>query len=140
MRRIIMALTLVCAGIAGSGHAQNTAKSARIVVELNTAATSDAGCTMTFVVSNAHDADLTKLVYETVLFDTAGQVERLTLFDFGILPAGRQRVRQFVLPNLQCESVSQVLFNGANECEGLDNGLCDTTLEPQSRTDIKVSG
>ena len=83
-----------------------------------------------------------KIIYEAVLFDTEGQVDRLTLFDFGTLPPARPRVRQFVVPQTTCEGLGRILFNGANACEtgGSASGICDTGLLPTSRTSIEVLG
>jgi hypothetical protein len=41
-----------------------------------------------------------RLSLETVLIDATGRVDRLTLFDFGALPDGVPRVRQFDIPGL----------------------------------------
>ncbi|WP_246252339.1 hypothetical protein [Parasulfitobacter algicola] len=83
-----------------------------------------------------------KVVYEAVLFDKNGQVNRLTLFDFGSLPSQRPRVRQFAVPQMTCENLGRVLFNGASTCvgDGLDETLCDNGFLPSSRIDIEVLG
>ena len=77
------------------------------------------------------------------LFETeAGRVERLTLFDFGTLPAARPRVRQFVVPDLACEALGRVLFNGAETCTGagLAEGACEDGLLLSSRTAVELLG
>jgi len=83
-----------------------------------------------------------KAVYETVLFDKSGQVNRMTLFDFGELPYGRPRVRQFEIPNLQCENLGRVLFNGVHACsgEGIDAAKCEGGLNLSTRTPVEVLG
>lgn len=116
---------------------------AGLSIELNAATTAESGgCTMSFLIENGHDAEITKAVFETVLFDTDGQVERLTLFDFGELPEGRPRVRQFTIPGKACDGFGRILFNGANTCEAgeLGDGACTTGLILDSRTDIEVLG
>jgi len=114
----------------------------RIAVELNTAQSTEEACILTFQVINAFDAEIGKVVYETVLFDTDGGVERLTLFDFGALPAGRPRVRQFSVQGTRCEGLGRILINGAQTCvaEGLEESVCETGLELSTRTDIEVAG
>ncbi|WP_353336846.1 hypothetical protein [Pseudooceanicola nitratireducens] len=111
-------------------------------IELNAAAAQETGCKLSFVVQNGYGADATKTVLETVIFDAAGQVNRMTLFDFGTLPQGRTRVRQFVIPGTACEGIGQVLFNGAHSCqvEGQDAGACMSNLRLSTRTDIEVLG
>ncbi|MBM05585.1 MULTISPECIES: hypothetical protein [Sulfitobacter] len=111
-------------------------------VELNAADTTDANCKLTFLITNGLATPLDKAVYETVLFDREGTVDRLTLFDFGALPVGRPRVRQFVVPQTTCENLGRILFNGAQSCagEGIEAGTCERALAPATRTDIEVLG
>ena len=94
------------------------------------------------MITNGLDTQVDKVVYETVRFDTSGQVNRLTLFDFGTLPPARPRVRQFAVPDMTCDQLGRVLFNGANACEGtgLADGICGTGLLPSTRTQIEVIG
>lgn len=112
----------------------------RLSVELNAAETTEGACKLSFLITNGFDASIEKVIYEAVLFDADGQVDRLTLFDFGSLPAARPRVRQFVLPDITCEGLGRILFNGANTCEGVATGACDTGLMPSTRTEIEVLG
>ena len=125
-----------------SAVAQESDIDGRVSVELNAAETVEASCKLTFVITNGLEQPIDKLVYEAVLFDETGQVDRLTLFDFGSLPPARPRVRQFVVPELTCEGLGSVLFNGASTCEGadVDAGVCDTGLLATSRTHVGVSG
>ena len=125
-----------------SAVAQESDIDGRVSVELTAAETVEASCKLTFVITNGLEQPVDKLVYEAVLFDETGQVDRLTLFDFGSLPPARPRVRQFVVPELTCEGLGSVLFNGASTCEGadVDAGVCDTGLLATSRTHVGVSG
>ena len=111
-------------------------------VELNAADTTEANCKLTFLITNDLSAPLDKAVYETVLFDREGTVNRLTLFDFGQLPVGRPRVRQFVVPQTTCENLGRILFNGAQSCDGagIEAGICESALAPATRTEIEVLG
>tara|TARA_R110002110_G_scaffold117021_5_gene289181 strand:- start:1646 stop:2062 length:417 start_codon:yes stop_codon:yes gene_type:complete len=110
-------------------------------VELNAQSETDAGCLLTFMVGNGHPQDIESAVFETVLFNKSGQVDRLTLFDFGGLPAGRPRVRQFQVDGLACDDLGQVLINGASTCKvgGADSALCGT-LELGTRTGTELIG
>lgn len=113
-----------------------------VFIELNAVKTNAEACTFTFQVINGHAQDLTQAIYEAVLFDQDGQVNRLTLFDFGALPSGRPRVRQFVLQGARCQDLSRVLINGAHECAGagLAEDACISGLKLSTRTDIEVAG
>ncbi|WP_299558927.1 hypothetical protein [uncultured Sulfitobacter sp.] len=125
-----------------AGAAQETDIDGRVSVELNAAETIETSCKLTFLITNGLEQPIDTVVYEAVLFDADGQVNRLTLFDFGALPQARPRVRQFVVPKLTCEGLSRVLFNGANSCEGaeVEAAVCETGLLATSRTGIEVSG
>lgn len=115
---------------------------AAVAIELNAAQTSDGACTLSFVVLNGHAAQIDQAVYEAVLFDATGRVDRLTLFDLGALPPARQRVRQFSVPNITCEGLGSILFNGADTCTGesLPQAACEAGLILSTRTDIEVRG
>jgi hypothetical protein len=139
-RTAILSLPLVIA--APLVAAQETDIKDQISVELNAAETTEDACKLTFMITNGLETPVDKIIYEAVLFDTEGQVDRLTLFDFGTLPPARPRVRQFVVPQTTCEDLGRILFNGANACEtdGSASGVCDTGLLPTSRTSIEVLG
>lgn len=132
----------ICAALsiaAPAAQAQAQAQDAigpRVQVELNTAQSHTDNCTLTFLIQNGHAADIDRAVYEAVVFDTSGQVERLTLFDFGPLPAARPRVRQFVISGLSCDGISQILINGAQTCDApdLDATACQDGLAVSSRS------
>ncbi|MDF1671120.1 MAG: hypothetical protein P1U83_16055 [Roseovarius sp.] len=113
-----------------------------ILIELNATQSTDEACTFTFQIINGYTSDIQKAVYEAVLFDSNGTVNRLTLFDFGSLPAGRPRVRQFVMQGTKCNGLSRVLINGAHACEvaDLEKSACEKGLQVMSRSDIEVTG
>jgi len=110
----------------------------RLSLELNRVDALDGACRLTFMAENGLGADLDALSLETVLIDTEGRVERLTLFDFGALPAGIPRVRQFDIEGLACDSLGRVLINGVSDCGGVEG--CGDALEFGTRTDVEVIG
>ncbi|WOI55000.1 hypothetical protein [Palleronia sp. LCG004] len=122
--------------------AQEVEAVAGLSVELNTTAPAQNGCTVSFVVRNGYDAPIDQAVFETVIFDSEGQVDRLTLFDFGDLPAGRTRVRQFTLSEISCDNIGQILVNGASTCEApqLGEEACMDGLNLESRSDVELIG
>lgn len=81
-------------------------------------------------IPKGHSSSVTKAVCETVLFNTAGQLDRLTLFDLAALPQGRPRVRQFSVSGMTRKGLSQVLVNCAHtrEAEGLPGTPAKPTL------------
>ena len=134
---VLAALT----GLAAMAQAQEEL-SDTVLLELNTAQSQGDACTLTFQIINGYESEIDSLVYETVLFDSEGGVNRLTLFDFGALPPGRPRVRQFSVPGMTCEGLGRILINGAHACEGegLDAGACVNGLKLDSRVAIEVLG
>ena len=139
MRALLIALALFFS--TSIANADETG-SAGITIDLNTLQPVEGGCQLTFVASTAHADGIEKLVFEMVLFTTEGAVDRLTLFDFGEIPARAPRVRLFVLPQLECTNLGQLLFNGVNACQigGAENTACATGLTLTSRTDVELLG
>lgn len=139
MRHIFCVLTGLAAlwGAAGSA---GTAKG--ISMELNAADLVGEACRITFVVTNQTDTPVDKAIYETVLFSKKGSVLMLTLFDFGALPTGVPRVRQFQVSDTSCSRIGMVLINGANTCTvaGDPNDICGSGLDTTSRIDIALEG
>ncbi|MEL6294706.1 MAG: hypothetical protein AAFR10_10615 [Pseudomonadota bacterium] len=135
-------LALVMAVLPFRVAAEEVDLAGKVAIELNTVSEGEGSCTLTFMVTNGHTVGIDKLVFETVLFDAGGAVDRLTLFDFGALPVGRPRVRQFAVPNLACGDLGRVLFNGLHTCDAADLEIaaCADELVPTSRVEIEVLG
>lgn len=107
-------------------------------LELNGLSSTDKGCLFTFVVSNAHVSEFDNVGYEVAIFNKKGLVDRLTVFDFRSLPAGKTKVRQFDLPRLACADVGRMLINGASACtiSGTASDLCESSYAATSRVDV----
>ena len=129
---MVMRVAAFCVLIAGPAAAQSLQS---LAVELNTAedlgATTGMACRLSFLAENKLGADLSAVVFEVVVLNAQGQVDRLTLLDF------------HDLPGVACDSVAQLLINAANTCtgEGVDPGACMKGLAVTSRvTGTEVSG
>lgn len=135
--------------------AQDSKPAPGVAVQLNSLTPLDTGCRLTLMATNGLKRDLKKLVLETVLFNTSGAVERLTLFDLQSLPMGRPRVRQFDIAGLACENLGQMLVNGVSHCEGaaeaesesesgddavITANTCQNALRLSSRISVDVLG
>ncbi|MEM9248834.1 MAG: hypothetical protein AAGB05_09090 [Pseudomonadota bacterium] len=145
-RILCTAVAVAAAAIAtifgpGEARAQDTSDGA-LTIELNAVMPADGGCTIVFLLQNEGSAPVSSAVFEAVLFDQAGAVNRLTLFDFGALPAARPRVRQFVIPELACDGIGAVLINGAQTCTvgGASSSICEDRLKLSSRVDVELIG
>lgn len=110
-------------------------------LQLNRSVASETGCTLTFVAANRTAEALSKAAFEFVLFDKDGLVDRITVFDFGALPAEKTVVRQFALGGVNCDTLGSVLVNGAAGCNGesREEALCSAALETESRAEIPFS-
>lgn len=137
LRRAIFAL--ICIALPSLVHAEEEPK---LSMELNATDTVENACRLTFVLQNALDQDIDALRAETVLFSSDGQVVLLTIFDFGILPVNRPRVRQFQVPGRDCDSLGQVLVNGLDTCTigGAASDMCQSSLTLSSRVRIELEG
>ncbi len=132
MKSFLSVAMALCLGLPAVAQDQP----APISLELNTLTQLEGACRMVFTAQAA--APVEQLVAETVLFDAAGSVTLLTLFDFRDLPATKVRVRQFDIPAAQCNGISRVLFNGLESCSGAG---CASGLAPASRVDgVEVLG
>lgn len=137
-----LALTFTAALWGAAVFADTPTPQKGIAIELNAADLVGEACRVTFVVTNQSQTPVDQAIYETVFFSTSGQVQLLTLFDFGALPAGVPRVRQFQLGDTACNKIGVILINGANTCkvDGQDAPLCANSLNTSSRLPIELKG
>lgn len=138
-----VAVALVSGAVPTTAQDDPATPPREITVSLNSIAPVEGGgCRLTFVIRNGLDVAIDKLVFETVLFDGAGQVATLSLFDFGEVPPARPRVRQFDVNALPCDDIGQVLINGADTCDGdgLSPAACLETMRFSSDTGIEATG
>src|SRR5690606_24859535 len=109
IRKLISGAALALAPQTAAAQAQAQEPAAEPVVaapalslELHVLEPREGACRFVVVAENRLGGDLVSAVFETVIFDREGRVERLTLFDFNDLPEGRVRVRSFDLGGVDC--------------------------------------
>lgn len=127
--------------VSAKAQAEATSSSG-INLELNTTEDIGGACRLTFVAQNQIGQDISKVVFETVIFDDSGSVMLLSLFDFRELPTGTPRVRQFDVPNTTCNTLGRVLINGVNTCtvHGADGEACKPALSVSSKIGLELIG
>lgn len=129
----IFALSL---GTPGGAWAQDGG----IKLQLNRAETEGNDCRMTFVVDNGTGGDLSAAAYEVAVYATNGPVINLVVMDFGPLVAGRTRVVQFDVPDVDCSAIGQLSVNDPPVNCGVANGgaadACTRNRTQESLTDI----
>lgn len=110
-------------------------ESGGIEMELNRLQQMDAACRLIVVFTNRLDVAIDSLEVETVLFNTAGQVERFLLLKSQPLGPGKIRVHQYDLADTSCASTGSILVNDVVGCEGsgLDAATCLSKLNVSSR-------
>jgi len=119
-------------------RAQSVDRNSGILLELNKLDALESGCQMTFVVSSKISKNVDRLAYEVVLFDKESLVDRMTVFDFKDLAAGKTKVRQFNLKGTDCSKLGRLLINGNSSCTGkeVDAQSCIKLLSTSNKTDI----
>ncbi|MGB0659188.1 MAG: hypothetical protein ACPGNV_03330 [Mangrovicoccus sp.] len=125
-------LCLLCAALPGQAWGEPAQ------IKLNQVAPAETACRLTFTAKA--ETGLSALRLEAVLFDKAGQVMQLSLFDFQDLPAARLRVRQFDIAQTDCADLGQILFNGVERCKTLGGATCDGLPSFGSRAGVEVLG
>jgi hypothetical protein len=139
--RLSAAILSALATAAAPAAAQQEAGARSLDIELNALQPSEGGCRLSFLATNGLGADIAGVSFETVLFDAAGLVERMSVLDFKEVPAGKTRVRQFDLAGADCGDVSRVLINDARSCDwgGLEPGDCARRLRTTSKAGVPLS-
>jgi hypothetical protein len=114
------------------------AKDKPLAIELNKTSDAGAGCRLTFVARNGTGAALDKTSYEIAVFDSAKQVAKLLIFEFGKLPVGKTKVVEFEFADLGCKDISRVLVNTSPECisGGQESPVCLDNLQTTSLSEI----
>ncbi|MCK7613755.1 hypothetical protein [Roseibium sediminicola] len=111
-----------------------------ISIQLNEAVTVDDACRLTFVIRNDLADTVQALGLDLVVFDTSEGVSGYAAVDFGGLPAGKTRVRQYDVLKGDCASIARVLLNDVRACEigGSAGADCLPLLRLSSRSDIDL--
>lgn len=138
----IVLLTLPLFLGATFASAEETTQSSGVTIELSAAEARGQNCLLSFVAENTYDVDISRVVYEAVLFGAEGEVKLLTLLDFEDLPAGRPRVRQFQFNDMACDQITRILINGVQECD-IRNDMpdaCMRALRLKTRLETEMIG
>ncbi len=138
---------LLVAGSIASGVTAQTTTEAQvqtpiISLELNNASsTADAGCQLTFVVTNHSQTGLKQIAYQVGVFDAEGIVRRILVMEFGALTRGKTKIALFNLADQQCSNISRIIVNDVAQCTLSENSeaadFCLSGLSTKSRTGIE---
>jgi hypothetical protein len=111
-----------------------------ISVQLNDAETVNGSCRLTFVIRNTLPTPVDALGLDLVMFDTSDGVSGYAAIDFGDLPTGKTRVRQYDVAKGDCTGISRVLVNEVRACDLQDTAQqdCLPLLRIDSRSEIDL--
>ncbi|WP_269584134.1 hypothetical protein [Roseibium sp. Sym1] len=111
-----------------------------ITVQLNETATIGEACRLTFVIRNDLPDAVVALGLDLVMFDKSEGVSGYAAVDFGELPPGKTRVRQYDVAKGGCAGISRILLNDVRACE-IERGAgrdCLPLLDISSRSEIDL--
>ncbi len=137
-----LALVLALTAAAGGASAQESpasapasARAASLGLSLDTLEPVEAGCRLSFVVTNGMAAEIGELSVEIAVFGAQGGFEKMLRLNFGLLLDGKTRVRQFDVAGTPCEGIGSVLVNDVAACEAaaLEPLDCLRALDVSSR-------
>ena len=134
---VAVALTAMLCGPANASADQKSKSG--LSLELNGLDQNGGACRATLIARNGFEATLDQTAFELVIFDKAGLISLMTVFDFGALPAGKTLVRRFDLPKIDCSDLTRILVNGVSRCagEGVDLARCETHFTTENRAEIE---
>lgn len=137
IRRILrlLAAVAIAAASASAALAAESSDSPRIAIELNRLQEVEGACRLSFVFVNHLPHEVAALAIETVLFNSAGQVDRLLVLKSRPLTPGKIRAQQFDVPGMTCAGIGRVLVNDVTDCKAgdLTPAQCLERIEPTSR-------
>jgi hypothetical protein len=135
---VALCLIPVPAAAQPAAPAEKAGSGPSILIQLNEAETVTGSCRLTFVVRNALREPVNALGLDLVLFDKSEGVAGYAAVDFGALPSGKTRVRQYDVAKGACSGISRVLLNDVRACEIQDakNQDCLPLLRIESRSEI----
>ncbi len=134
----LSAMTAAAPGLAPAQQAESE-NGGGLTLELNTTATVEQSCRVTYVATNNLGTDLETMTLEMAVFDAEGTVtDTRILLDFGTMMAGKTKAIAFDLAETTCEDISRLLVNDVPECTATDGSEpdCLAALETSSRAEI----
>lgn len=137
IRRCNWGLNAVVAGALGIALSQPVlAQEPRLTVELNkTEASDDGGCRAFFLFRNQTGMSFEGFELSLAILDTNGVIDRLLSIDAAPVPAARTTLKLFEIPQIGCDSISEILLHEVPSCkpQNAPQRDCFELIELQSR-------
>lgn len=135
---MIRPFVLLVALLALASPALAETPAAELHLDLNALQPVAGACRVTFLATNNLGAALDKSTFELAIFGKDGAIARVVALDFKGLTAGKTKVVQFDLKDIDCASVSRVLVNDVTACAGtgIEPTACLADLRTSTATGI----
>ena len=132
----LLTLSMLLTGLTAPSLAQTAAP--ELHLDLNALQPVEGACRVTFLASNGFAVALDKATFELAIFGKDGAIVRLVALDFKGLTAGKTKVMQFDLKDIDCAGVSRVLVNDVTSCvgTGIEPAACLADLRTSTATGI----
>ncbi len=117
------------------------ADSGNLAIELNKFETNDAGgCRAFFLFRNETELTFEGFELSLAILDTSGVIDRLLTIDAAPLPAARTTLKLFEIPEIGCDSISEILLHELASCrpQNAEEMDCFPILELISRTSARL--
>lgn len=137
-KALLGAFSLVLAGMALPAQAQQTGK---LTVELNKFEDNDAGgCRAFFLFRNQTDLSLEGFEMSFAILDANGIIDRLLTIDAAPIPVARTTLKLFEIPDMACDTISQILLHEMPSCrpQNAEEMDCFPILTLASRTPAEL--
>ncbi|MFP4569030.1 MAG: hypothetical protein ACOCXK_01940 [Rhodosalinus sp.] len=111
-----------------------------LTVELNKfEAGEEGGCRAFFLFRNGGERTFDGFEMSLAILDGGGVIDRLLTIDAAPLPAGRTTLKLFEIPDIACDSISEVLLHDMTACNAQNEGPADCfgLMELVSRTSAR---
>lgn len=122
----------------GARAQENGGTHARLHVDLNKVETVDEGCRSFFLFRNDTDMTLTGFEMSLAVLDQGGVISRLLTINAAPLPARRTTLKLFDIPDMDCDSIGEVILHDIATCEAEAGAepACFNLLALSSRSGI----
>ncbi|WP_338066939.1 hypothetical protein [Rhodosalinus halophilus] len=137
--RTAMLVVIVGTALAVWGP-QAQAQERPLTVELNKfEAGEEGGCRAFFLFRNRGERTFDGFEMSLAILDARGVIDRLLTIDAAPLPAGRTTLKLFEIPEIACDSISEVLLHDMTACNAQNEGPADCfgLMELVSRTSAR---
>lgn len=108
---------LILSGLGAALSQAALAQEPRLMVELNkTEAADDGGCRAFFLFRNQTGMSFEGFEMSLAILDTNGVIDRLLSIDAAPVPAARTTLKLFEIPQIGCDSISEILLHEVPSC------------------------